>query len=189
MQKMLSMRSLTFHVVLLVQLLAVGCEEEDPSDLCGDGSFFFLFGCVPNSSWSFQLSGESTTSNETRVDLADGRILVIAEPCRIVDESTGWSMSVASTLSVRAYASGIEFPDGRVLVSGGFGADGRLRRDAELYDPTTNTWTPLDTWMHIGRAGHESELVAEGIVQIRGGAPEATSFDYFLIEEMSFLTE
>jgi hypothetical protein len=63
--------------------------------------------------------------------------------------------------------------DGRVLVAGGTG-DGsdNAARSAELYDPSTNTWTPLPR-MPGPRAGGSAVALADGSVLLVGGYSEA----------------
>ncbi|PYQ03333.1 MAG: hypothetical protein DMF82_13450 [Acidobacteria bacterium] len=55
-------------------------------------------------------------------------------------------------------------PNGKVLVTGGFGA----LASAELYDPATGMWTPTGS-MATGRTGHTATLLTEGKVLVAGG--------------------
>ncbi|MDQ4134320.1 MAG: hypothetical protein M3179_14225 [Actinomycetota bacterium] len=74
-------------------------------------------------------------------------------------------------------------PDGRVLVAGGFtGTTGNnaqpVLNSAEIYDPTTNTWTRTGS-MNVRRALHSAVLLPDGKVLVAGGrwcpnAPPAT---------------
>jgi hypothetical protein len=60
--------------------------------------------------------------------------------------------------------------DGRVLVAGGFNTNGVLN-SAELFDPTTKTWTPASP-MQIPRARHTATLLPDGSVLVVGGATD-----------------
>lgn len=62
--------------------------------------------------------------------------------------------------------------DGKVLVAGGsdFTLEGGTIFDsAELYDPSTNTWTPTGS-MFYARVGHTATLLPNGHVLVAGGA-------------------
>src|SRR5215471_11728039 len=59
-------------------------------------------------------------------------------------------------------------PNGRVLVTGGFGSSGFLS-SAELYDPAAGSWTTTGS-MAAARGYHTATLLANGKVLITGGA-------------------
>jgi N-acetylneuraminic acid mutarotase len=60
--------------------------------------------------------------------------------------------------------------DGRVLVVGGVGTRGYpgARSTAELYDPTTDTWSPTSE-LAVGRFGQAAVRLADGTVLVVGG--------------------
>ena len=80
--------------------------------------------------------------------LSDGRVLVVGgggKATEIYDPSTGDWSKAASTLERREQHTATVLKDGRVLVAGGaIGTSGREFPDtsAEVYDPSTDTWTP-----------------------------------------------
>ncbi|CAF4371848.1 unnamed protein product, partial [Rotaria magnacalcarata] len=56
--------------------------------------------------------------------------------------------------------------NGTVLVAGGIGST--YLNSAELYDPSTGTWTSTGS-MNFGRYGHTASVLANGKVLVAGG--------------------
>ncbi|MBK7780923.1 MAG: hypothetical protein IPJ58_09190 [Ardenticatenia bacterium] len=91
-----------------------------------------------------------------------------------------WQTVAAPTMK-RFYGSAVQMPDGRVLVVGGGGGKSGCCPDSEIYDPSSNTWTPLgplnptyptygiaypevlpdgaDTWLVLG--GSQTDIAAD----------------------------
>jgi len=63
--------------------------------------------------------------------------------------------------------------DGRVVVSGGFDADGEPTAQAEIYDPTADRWFALPA-MHHARIGHTMTALPRGRVLVLGGWGQRT---------------
>jgi galactose oxidase-like protein/NHL repeat-containing protein/Kelch motif protein len=77
--------------------------------------------------------------------------------------------ATASLHVARAEHAAVLLADGRVLVSGGVGDDGRAIATAEIFDPRRRTWTTAAA-NRIARFGHAAALLADGRVLIVGGA-------------------
>lgn len=75
----------------------------------------------------------------------------------------------ASLNYVRDAHSATLLADGRVLVSGGFAAEGTPALDtAEIYDPETERWAEVAA-LTTGRGGHGAALLGDGTVLLAGG--------------------
>jgi hypothetical protein len=71
-------------------------------------------------------------------------------------------------LAARQSHAATRLRDGRVLIAGGYGADGRTLSSAELFDPATRRFAA--TWpMTQPRAGHAAVLLRDGTVLVVGG--------------------
>ena len=64
--------------------------------------------------------------------------------------------------------SAVLLTSGKVLVAGGKMASQFASASAELYDPTTNTWSSANM-MKLGRAHHTATLLPSGKVLVVGG--------------------
>lgn len=71
-------------------------------------------------------------------------------------------------LLARANPCAVLLLDGRVLVAGGLGADGKPLASAELFDPTNGS-SVFTSMMASPRAGHTATLLKDGRVLLVGG--------------------
>ena len=103
-----------------------------------------------------------------------------------VDTSNGDALTTTATANLnnaRWYGSAVTLPDGTVLTFSGATADevvapgsGMPVTMAELFNPTTKTWTQLSTASH-GRTYHNSAvLLPDGRVLVGGHSPIPTGY-------------
>ncbi len=84
--------------------------------------------------------------------------------------SRRWVM-VGEMGTARAAHAVVAFPDGRVLASGGIGADGEAVVSAEMYSPSTGLWSRVRD-MSQPRVGHTATLLPDGKVLVAGGVAD-----------------
>ncbi len=118
--------------------------------------------------------------------MADGRVLALgatvhggASAAALYDATTGGWSATPSLAAGRYDYRAIRLADGRVLVAGGntladtrSGPLGVATTSAEVYEPTTATWSAAGS-MGTGRVGHTLTLLADGTVLAAGGSTRA----------------
>lgn len=140
---------------------------------------------------SFSTAGNMSTVRAAHAAtlLPDGKVLIAggggqggfgfpafnfaSATAEVYDPSTN-SFSLTGAMGTARYAhTATPLPNGKILIAGGFtsvslsGASNALST-AELYDPTTGTFTPTGS-MATARGGHTSTLLSNGQVLITGG--------------------
>ena len=122
-----------------------------------------LAACIPS---------HQATSNETTQEGSSS-----AEPTRPHMDASLNCLSPAFQMNVaRAVHTATLLPDGRVLIAGGFRAEGTSEvaiASTEIFDPDTNTFT-LAGNMNEPRVGHISVLLPDGKVLLAGGWNETS---------------
>jgi N-acetylneuraminic acid mutarotase len=108
---------------------------------------------------------------ELWVDGADGEE-VLVDP--------GWKVLPNSALQIpRSSHTATLLPDGRVLIAGGFDAEGKPLSDTEIYDPITRSFS-LARPMDIPHADATATALADGRVLVVGGVAEVTDEGRFI---------
>ena len=129
-----------------------------------------------------------TTPREdhTATLLADGRVLITGgndtddhavASAELYDPTTGTFSPTGSMATARGFHTATLLADGRVLIAGGDPAGwvaDRPDASAEIYDPTTGTFSPTGS-MATTRGFHTATLLADGRVLIAGGENGAGS--------------
>lgn len=96
-----------------------------------------------------------------------------AAPFTIVITAHGFA-ATGSMGTARRFHTATLLGNGKVLVAGGEDANAAAFASAELYDPSTGTFSPTAGSMTAPRAGHTATLLGNGKVLITGGATDAT---------------
>jgi N-acetylneuraminic acid mutarotase len=104
-----------------------------------------------------------------------GSYLATLRSAELYDPGTGQWSATGKMHEGRQYFTSTLLPDGRVLVAGGFAdCDDSFCSDlstAELYDPTTGTWSTTGSF-HGPREQQTASLLADGMVLVAGGFNE-----------------
>src|SRR5205814_1222688 len=127
-----------------------------------------------------QTSAASATLNTARVDhsatvLADGRVLVAggtgdsgalssAEIFDPANPENGFQVVASAMTAARTKHTAALLNTGSVLIAGG-DAEGT----AEIFDPTTQTFSPTLWNMSVARSGHTATLFTDDSVLLAGG--------------------
>ncbi len=136
-----------------------------------------VFGAWSVDSGASDPSGRVVPAGQSTTLLPDGQqLLVGGEGLRgarawFQDPGTGAMVPVSGTLhQPRAWHTATVLPTGQVLIFGGTGSDGQvLETDvAELFDPPSQTFTPLAVGL-AGRALHTATLLLDGRMLFAGG--------------------
>jgi hypothetical protein len=108
--------------------------------------------------------------DHTATLLADGKVLVRGAQTsgQLFDPLAGsWSSTTGLSITVPWSHTATLLASGTVLVTGGATAS-VVYRDAELYDPSSQTWTPTGQ-MSVPRKWHTATLLNDGSVLVVGG--------------------
>ena len=175
-----------FHTLTLLddgRVLAAGGSRDVPAEVYdpSDGT------------WTQTSSLREERRFHTATLLADGTVLLTGgmtrdfealQSAEIYDPSGGaWSLTGSMSEALAAHTA-TRLPDGRVLVAGGLRAresdflglfiSGPVVGSAEVYDPSSGTWSPVGS-MSEERAYYSAVLLEDGRVLVVGGKGEDQS--------------
>jgi len=137
----------------------------------------------PTASMSVARSGATATL------LGDGDVLEAGggtAAAELYNPSTRRWSETGQMSTVRTNATATLLDDGEVLLAGGCCEAGHPRQgltSAELYDPTTGTWSATGS-MNVGRVGATATLLNDGDVLVAGGSCNGSGYG---CDEGSFL--
>ena len=125
--------------------------------------------------WTTTSNLSQARSNSASVLLPDGRILLIGGDGGSGALSsaelfgTDGAVTPAAAMNVaRSRHFAVVMSDSRVLVGGGTTTGGATTNSAEIYDPTANSWTQINS-LTSARANATAALLQDGRVLIAGG--------------------
>ena len=128
-------------------------------------------------------------SGHTATLLPDGRVLVAGGTASggggatavadLYDPASGTWNTTGSMAAARMDHTATLLPEGKVLVAGGGRnpAESPAMTSAELYDPSTGSWTATGS-MGTPHRGHTATLLPDGRVLVAGGYPSSVSFTF-----------
>ena len=132
--------------------------------------------------WSGTGAMTSARARHTATLLPNGKVLVtgglngnatpaVHASAELYDPATGTWSPTGNLMHPRCNHTGTLLQSGKVLVAGGNnqGASGAAVTTAELYDPSTGTWTDTGSLIDA-RAGHTATLLASNRVLVTGGS-------------------
>jgi len=130
-------------------------------------------------SGTFIPTGSMTTPRigHTATLLLNGKVLITGggrSSAELFDPATGMFTTTGDMTTSRSGSSATLLSDGRVLIAGGGIGEGRNFRwlaSSEIYDPSTETFTPAGT-MLAPHAGHTATLLNSGKVLIDEGCTD-----------------
>ncbi len=141
------------------------------------GSFLLVTG-VPASAgvgeWNSAGTMAAPRSSHTATLLPNGKVLVAGgngTSAELYDPATNSWSQAASMSQEHDDAAAALLPNGKVLIAGGWFLPYPVTylASAELYDPTTNTWSPTGS-MALARRGETATLLGNGKVLVVGGS-------------------
>lgn len=104
-------------------------------------------------------------------------------PVTVSENGLGQWTSTGSLVNPRAGHTATVLPNGKVLVVGGTGADGKTVASAELFDPLDGTWTAT-AGLQQARAFHTATLLMDGRVLVAGGGRTEGQGEYYLLDSV-----
>ena len=163
-----------------------------PGALLASGKAMSAFGAVTivydplRNAWTKGVSMNDPRQQPSLTALADGRALMAGGQKNVGGVATSFSTAevydatrdawtrVGAMSAARTSHTASLLGSGKVLLAGGAILDSAgnvALSGADLFDPTSNTWTPAAS-MHQKRSGHAAVVLAGGSVLVAGGSAD-----------------
>jgi hypothetical protein len=132
--------------------------------------------------WATTGTMNKPRAGHTATLLKTGRVFVVsgaADDPELYDPSAGtwaWSKTPLPFQHGGTGHTATLLPDGRVLIAGGNYGTSMMpaaQRATDIYDPTTDTWSPGPTMLYY-RIGHTATLLSDGTILVAGGTGSNT---------------
>jgi hypothetical protein len=153
-----------------------------------EGDYYYLSSAAlynpATEKWMAAAPMTTNRSVHTATLLPDGRVLVVGGyvgrpgvgaqtaqmSTELYDPTSGIWSATAGMHDPRSMHTATLLPNGKVLVAGGYTCDngGEPVTTADLYNPTTGTWTAVGT-LNTARGAHSATLLPSGEVLVAGG--------------------
>jgi galactose oxidase-like protein len=176
-----------YHTATLLRDGRVLIAGGNPRNWTFNGPFVAQAELYDPNSGTFSRTGLMGTARNlhTATLLADGRVLIAGgndaeahsvATAEIYDPASGTFSPTGSMTVARGFHTATLLADGRILITGGCatGWNGPFVASAEIYDPTSGTFTRTGT-MAEPRVSHTATLLADGQVLITGGTADGTT--------------
>ena len=148
----------------------------------------FISRCLWAGDWNYTDYMSTPRHKHTATLLTNGKLLItgggyyssswiVIYLCEVYDTSTNTWSSTDSMHTSREWHTATLLPNGKVLVTGGFGGFG-YPRSCEIYDTITDSWAITDS-LSIRREGHTATLLPNGKVLVVGGGPYISSCEVY----------
>jgi hypothetical protein len=129
--------------------------------------------------WSAETGDlQHARSGHTATLLDNDHILIAGGDASGSAEIYGSAASVGPLNTPRSKHGAVRLNDGKVLIVGGIDNNGNALTTAELFDPSTSTFTPVATQLALPRVKPDLRLLPDGKVQVIGGASDG-SFEMY----------
>jgi len=124
----------------------------------------------PTTSTFTSLGTQPIADVQTATALGDGRVLLIGQINAATFSPTTQTFTAVGSLTIPrlAHADAL-LPNGNVLVTGGVSNQNTATTSAEVFNPSTNSFSALTANMQTSRNGHTATALYNGTVLITGG--------------------